>query len=143
MTFGYVWMHYVLFVIKGGLPFPAKDVISSEKVEPNVQVHCNFLCYQEPKCVGFNFRHTTKAENCQLVNSTKGRTNTGEGDWTMFVNVNAVCVNLFCIYQFANIKLEGKATCCFSKKVRRVTINIFVLKLSLDVSRSCKRFVYL
>ena len=63
MTFGYVWMHYVLFVIKGGLPFPAKDVISSEKVEPNVQVHCNFLCYQEPKCVGFNFRHTTKAEN--------------------------------------------------------------------------------
>ena len=67
-------MHCVCLYNKGGLPSPVKDVISSVEVEPNVQVNCNFLCYEEQKCVGFSFRHTTKAENCQLLNSIKGRT---------------------------------------------------------------------
>ena len=103
---------------KGGLPFPAKDVISSVEVKPNVQVNCNFLCYEEQKCVGFNFRHITKAENCQLLNSAKGRTSTGGGDWTTFVNVDAVCIStsfllqLVCLYTVS--KTEPEASNCFN-----------------------------
>ena len=97
---------------KGGLPSPAKDVISSVEVEPDVQVQCNVLCYQEPKCVAFNFRHTTKAENCQLLNSIKGRTSIGGGDWTTFVNVDAVCISnsfplqLVCLYTVSKTEPE-------------------------------------
>jgi predicted transcriptional regulator len=37
----------------------------------SVQAQCNILCYEEPKCVAFNFRTRTNVENCQLTHVTK------------------------------------------------------------------------
>jgi hypothetical protein len=59
----------------------------------SVQAQCNILCYEEPKCVAFNFRTRTNVENCQLTHVTKTKNKyIGEnGDWTLFHDVEAVC----------------------------------------------------
>ena len=72
---------------------PLKEVISNHTVEPSVKKNCNYLCYKEPKCVGFNFRTKTDEKqpvNCQLTNTTRDKTNKSPGDWTLFYNVDAV-----------------------------------------------------
>ena len=87
-----------------GPPLSLKEIISNHTVEPSVQVNCNHLCYNEPKCVGFNFRTKTDEKqpvNCQLTNTTKRKTNKGPGDWTLFYDVEAVCIfEMFLTSQF-------------------------------------------
>ena len=76
-------------------PLSLKEIISNHTVEPSVQVNCNHLCYKEPKCVGFNFRTKTDEKqpvNCQLTNTTRRKTNKRPGDWTLFYDVDAVCI---------------------------------------------------
>ncbi|CAB3996743.1 Hypothetical predicted protein, partial [Paramuricea clavata] len=64
-------------------PFPKQDIISSHSVEHPVEIICAFLCSNEPKCVGFNFRTRNTDENCQLTNSTKENSKTKNGSWTL------------------------------------------------------------
>ena len=82
-------LNYILYA--DGPALPQEEVISSSNVQPSVQVHCNILCHKEPNCVGFNFRRESKTENCQLTYTAKGMTNTGSGDWTLFMAADVVC----------------------------------------------------
>ena len=71
------------------------EIISNHTVEPNVKINCNYLCYKEPKCVGFNFRTKTDEKqpvNCQLTNTIRRKTNRTTGNWTLFHDVDAVCI---------------------------------------------------
>jgi hypothetical protein len=64
-------------------------------VEHPVDVNCNFLCFNyQNACVGFNFREKTKAINCQLTNTTKKRNYKEEGEWTLYLDVDAVSIKL-------------------------------------------------
>jgi hypothetical protein len=70
---------------------PSEEIISSHKVEPSVQVNCNFLCYEKSNCVGFNFRTKTNVENCQLTYTTRiSKTHAREGEWILFHDVDVV-----------------------------------------------------
>ncbi|XP_028415030.1 microfibril-associated glycoprotein 4-like [Dendronephthya gigantea] len=87
----------------GGPPLPDKEVISSHNVQPAVQLNCNFLCYEDRRCVGFNFQTKNKdVINCQLTNTTVRSNNVGSGDWTLFhkvrVGYGRDCSELYRIY---------------------------------------------
>ena len=84
----------VLF-LTGCPPLSPGDIISSHAVEPSDQVICNYRCFKEPKCVGYNFRSQTNDKsmiNCQLTNITKSKNDTKEykGDWMLFYEVYSV-----------------------------------------------------
>ena len=81
------------FFYTDGPSLPPEQIISSHNVNPPVQANCNYLCYTESKCVGFNFRTKTNdnlAVNCQLTNMSRKRENMEEGEWTFFYNVDEV-----------------------------------------------------
>ena len=74
-----------------GFPsLPPEEIISSHMVEQPIQASCNLLCFNVSKCVGFNFRTKLNEINCQLTNTTKKMIHIEEGEWTLFVDVDAV-----------------------------------------------------
>ena len=75
---------------QGVSSLPPEEIISSHNVEQPVHVLCNLLCFNASKCVGFNFRSSTKAINCQLTNTTKNRKVKEEGGWKLFLDIGAV-----------------------------------------------------
>ena len=85
-------------------PLSLEEIISNHTVEPSVQVNCNYLCHKEPKCVGFNFRTKTDEKqpvNCQLTNTTRRKIDKTRGDWTLFYDVDVVCIfEMFVTGQF-------------------------------------------
>ena len=99
----YFTVFFITIVLLGCPPLNPGDIISSHAVEPRVQLNCNYLCFKEPRCVGYNFRSGTNDKsmiNCQLTSISKMKNDTKqyEGDWTLIYEVDAVskCVYLSC-----------------------------------------------
>jgi hypothetical protein len=84
-------MFHSLFA--GGQSLSPEKIISSHNVTNPIRMQCNYLCYNEPKCVGFNVRPNIDEENCQLTNATKSESEetVPEGEWTLFYDVDNVC----------------------------------------------------
>ena len=79
-----------MFFTKTRDALPPGDIIASYAVHSIIE--CSFKCLEKGTCIGYNYRpkSTKYAENCQLSNKTQERETSGNGNWTLYQDVDAV-----------------------------------------------------
>ena len=95
-------------------------------VKQPIQEWCTLLCFNVSKCVGFNFRIKLNEINCQLTNTTKKRKHIEEGEWTLFLDVDAVGLKL---KRILPRKIISCSECLLYNFFGRIVVTLFLVKI--------------